>query len=65
MSTTSKIEPIKLDKPTTGCKDADRRINEAVNMALLRITPILRDVLREEIKRHLPLEEDDDQPKTA
>jgi hypothetical protein len=45
------------EKPTTGSKWADKQINDAVEMALLRLQPIIRDTLRAEIKRVLQIEE--------
>lgn len=45
------------DKATTGSKWADRMVNEAVDSALLRLKPIIRDELRKEIKRLLQIEE--------
>lgn len=38
---------------TTGSKDCDHEINTAVDVALLRIKPILRDFIRQELKRNL------------
>ncbi len=53
------IEPLKLERPSTGCRDVDRDIDQAVDIALLRIKPILRDLIREELKRVLNVEPDD------
>lgn len=53
-ATIVKLEPIQ--PATTGSKYADKRVNQAVDMALLRLGPIIRDMMREEIKRHLELE---------
>lgn len=53
--TVIKVE--EFQAPTTGYKECDRDINHAVDSALLRLKPILRDILREELKRHLKLEE--------
>lgn len=52
------IETTHFEKPSTGSKTADRAIDRAIDGALIRIKPFLRDILREEIKRMLPLEED-------
>lgn len=46
-----------VDKPTTGSKWADRMVNEAVDCALIRLKPIIRDELRKEIKRLLQIED--------
>lgn len=54
------IESLKKEKATTGSKYADRRVNQAVDMALLRLAPIIRDTIREEIKRMLQLEDEED-----
>lgn len=56
---------MRLDKPTTGSKDGDCRINKAVDMALLRLKPIIRDIIREELKEMLPLEPENEHDKTA
>lgn len=51
------IESTVFQEPSTGSKIADRAIDRAIDGAMIRIKPFLRDILREEIKRMLPLEE--------
>jgi hypothetical protein len=58
-----KIQP--YQKPTTGYKECDRDIDHAVDSALIRIKPLLRDILRDELKRHLALEEVSPEPTTS
>lgn len=55
--TVIKIE--EYQKPTTGYKECNRDIDHAVDHALLRLKPIIRDILLEELKRNLKLEEAD------
>lgn len=53
------IQPVQFEEQTTGSKECDKQINRAIDMALLRIAPILRDFIREEIKRNLEACDDD------
>lgn len=47
------LRPVQFEKPTSGDVEVDRAINRAVEAALLRVSPILRDLIREELKRVL------------
>jgi hypothetical protein len=44
------IKPVEFNVATTGFKECDSDIDRAVDAALLRLKPILRDVLRSELK---------------
>lgn len=50
------FKPVFAERPTTGDKELDRAINNAVDTALLKLQPIIRDAIRAELKRHIEAE---------